>query len=146
MPDFNIVHSFTERLNIFNYIENMDEGQNIPLNIAFRGIIDDNNKIENRLLFKVYYDVESINFPIALNWVGVFVLQFDEKPDVSIDDLFGDENIQNELDSYMMMLSRNLVGNLPSFAEIMENKKWIFHMNQISVWKNSTMIFAFKIW
>ena len=23
MPDFNIVHSFTERLNIFNYIENM---------------------------------------------------------------------------------------------------------------------------
>ena len=27
MPDFNIVHSFTERLNIFNYIENMDEGQ-----------------------------------------------------------------------------------------------------------------------
>lgn len=123
MPDFNIVHSFTERLNIFNYIENMDEGQNIPLNIAFRGIIDDNNKIENRLLFKVYYDVESINFPIVLNWVGVFVLQFDEKPDVSIDDLFGDENIQNELDSYMMMLSRNLVGNLPSFAEIMENKK-----------------------
>ena len=123
MPDFNIVHSFTERLNIFNYIENMDEGKNIPLNIAFRGIIDDNNKIENRLLFKVYYDVESINFPIALNWVGVFVLQFDEKPDVSIDDLFGDENIQNELDSYMMMLSRNLVGNLPSFAEIMENKK-----------------------
>ncbi|WP_410319618.1 hypothetical protein [Methanobrevibacter sp.] len=123
MPDFNIVHSFTERLNIFNYIENMDGGQNIPLNIAFRGIIDDNNKIENRLLFKVYYDVESINFPIVLNWVGVFVLQFDEKPDVSIDDLFGDENIQNELDSYMMMLSRNLVGNLPSFAEIMENKK-----------------------
>ena len=123
MPDFNIVHSFTERLNIFNYIENMDEGQNIPLNIAFRGIIDDNNKIENRLLFKVYYDVESINFPIVLNWVGVFVLQFDEKPDVSIDDLFGDENIQNELDSYMIMLSRNLVGNLPSFAEIMENKK-----------------------
>ena len=50
MPDFNIVHSFTERLNIFNYIENMDEGQNIPLNIAFRGIIDDNNKMENRLL------------------------------------------------------------------------------------------------
>ena len=50
MPDFNIVYSFTERLNIFNYIENMDEGQNIPLNIAFRCIIDDNNKMENRLL------------------------------------------------------------------------------------------------
>ena len=51
------------------------------------------------------------------------IVKISEVLNISIDDLFEDENIQNELDSYMMMLSRNLVGNLPSFAEIMENKK-----------------------
>ncbi len=123
MQDLNIVHSFTERLNISNYIENIDKGQNIPLNISFRGVIGNNHKLENSILFKVYYDVESVNFPIALNWVGVFVIQFDEKVDVTIDDLFKNESIIKELNSYMEMLSRNLAGNLPSFSEIMENKK-----------------------
>lgn len=43
MQDLNIVHSFTERLNISNYIENIDKGQNIPLNISFRGFINNNS-------------------------------------------------------------------------------------------------------
>lgn len=123
MLDFNIVLSFTERLNISNYIENINNGQNIPLNVSFRGFISENDKLENSILFKVYYDVESLKFPIALNWVGVVILQFNNKPDVTVDELFNDENIQHELDGFIKMLSRNLIGNLPSFAEIMENKK-----------------------
>ena len=123
MLNFNIVLSFTERLNISNFLENIDPGQNIPLNVSFRGTIGENTNLENSILFKVYYDVESLKFPIALNWVGVFVLQFEEEPNVTIDDLFNDEIIQNELDNFMEMLSRNLIGNLPSFSEIMENKQ-----------------------
>lgn len=88
------------------------------MNISFRGNIEENDKEENNILFKVYYDLESSKYPIVLNWVGVFVLQFDEKPDVSVNDLFKDEKLQKQLDNFIEMLSRNLVGKLPSFSEM----------------------------
>lgn len=122
MSDFEIILSFTEKLNISNYIEH-GKNQSIPLNVSFRGFISENNKLKNSILFKVYYDIDSIEFPISLNWVGVFVLQFDDEPNVTVDDLFKNENIQNELDSFIQLLSRNLAGNLPSFSEIMENRR-----------------------
>ena len=88
------------------------------MNISFRGNIEENDKEENNILFKVYYDFESSKYPIVLNWVGVFVLQFDEKPDVSVNDLFKDEKLQKQLDNFIEMLSRNLVGKLHSFSEM----------------------------
>ena len=78
MLNYKIILSYTEKLNIFNYLENINENQNIPMNISFRGVIDENNKLENSIIFKVYYDVESSKYPIVLNWVGAFVLQFSE--------------------------------------------------------------------
>ena len=79
MVNYKIILSYTEKLNIFNYLESINEDQNIPMSISFRGFIDENDKLENSILFKVYYDVESSKYPIVLNWVGVFVLQFDEE-------------------------------------------------------------------
>lgn len=116
--NYKIVLSYTEKLNIFNYLENIEKDQNIPMNISFRGNIEENDKEENNILFKVYYDLESSKYPIVLNWVGVFVLQFDEKPDVSVNDLFNDEKLQKQLDYFIEMLARNLVGKLPSFSEM----------------------------
>ena len=118
MLNYKIVLSYTEKLNIFNYLENIEMDQNIPMSIGFRGFIEENDKLENSILFKVYYDVESSKCPIVLNWVGVFVLQFDEKPDVTVEDLFNDENLQKELDIFIGILARNLVGKLPSFSEM----------------------------
>ena len=92
------------------------------MNIAFRGFIEENDKLENSILFKVYYDVESSRYPIVLNWVGVFILQFDEKADVSVDDLFGDKKLQEQLDNFIEILARNLVGKLPSFTEMIGGK------------------------
>ena len=92
------------------------------MNISFRGVIDENNKLENSIIFKVYYDVESSKYPIVLNWVGAFVLQFNEKPNVSVNELFKDEKLQKQLDSFIEILSRNLVGKLPSFTEMIGEK------------------------
>ena len=116
--NYKIVLSYTEKLNIFNYLENIEKNENIPMNISFRGNIEENDKFENSIFFKVYYDLESSKYPIVLNWVGVFVLQFDEKPDVSVNDLFEDEKLQKQLDYFIEMLARNLVGKLPSFSEM----------------------------
>lgn len=118
MLNYNIILSYTEKLNIFNYLENIEEDQNIPMSIAFRGFIDENDRLENSISFKVYYDVESSKYPIVLNWVGVFVLQFDEKPNVTVDELFKDEKLQEQLDNFIEILARNLVGKLPSFSEM----------------------------
>ena len=122
MLNYKIILSYTEKLNIFNYLESINENQNIPMNISFRGVIDENNKLENSIIFKVYYDVESSKYPIVLNWVGAFVLQFNEKPNVSVNELFKDEKLQKQLDSFIEILSRNLVGKLPSFTEMIGEK------------------------
>lgn len=122
MLNYKIILSYTEKLNIFNYLENINENQNIPMNISFRGVIDENNKLENSIIFKVYYDVESSKYPIVLNWVGAFVLQFSEKPNVKVNELFKDEKLQKQLDSFIEILSRNLVGKLPSFTEMIGGK------------------------
>ena len=118
MLNYEIILSYTEKLNIFNYLENIEMDQNIPMSISFRGFIEENDKLENSILFKVYYDVESSKYPIVLNWVGVFVLQFDEKPDVTVEELFKDEKLQKQLDNFLEILARNLVGKLPSFSEM----------------------------
>ena len=122
MLNYKIILSYTEKLNIFNYLESINENQNIPMSISFRGVIDENNKLENSIIFKVYYDVESSKYPIVLNWVGAFVLQFNEKPNVSVNELFKDEKLQKQLDSFIEILSRNLVGKLPSFTEMIGEK------------------------
>ena len=116
MLNYKIILSYTEKLNIFNYLESINEDQNIPMSISFRGFIDENDKLENSILFKVYYDVESSKYPIVLNWVGVFVLQFYEN--VTVDELFKDEKLQEQLDNFIQILARNLVGKLPSFTEM----------------------------
>ena len=118
MLDYKIILSYTEKLNIFNYLENIEMNQNIPMSIGFRGFIEENDKLENSILFKVYYDVESSKCPIVLNCVVVFILQFDEKPDVTVEELFNDKNLQKELDVFIGILARNLVGKLPSFTEM----------------------------
>lgn len=123
MINYKIILSYTEKLNIFNYLENIEKDQNIPMNISFRGNIEETTKFENTILFKVYYDVESLKYPIVLNWVGVFVLEFDEKPDVSVNDLFNDEKLQKQLDYFIDILARNLVGKLPSFTEMIGDNK-----------------------
>ena len=118
MLNYEIILSYTEKLNIFNYLENITEDQNITMSIAFRGFVDENDKLENSIIFKVYYDVESSKYPIVLNWVGVFILQFDEKPNVTVDDLFKDEKLQEQLNNFIEILAKNLVGKLPSFSEM----------------------------
>ena len=122
MLNYNIISHYTEKLNIFNYLEIIEKDQNIHMDIGFRGSIKENNKLDNSILFKVYCDIESPQNPIVLNWVGVFILQFDERPNINVDDLFNDKNIQNQLDDVMTMLSQNLIGDLPSFSQIAENK------------------------
>ena len=52
MLNYNIILSYTEKLNIFNYLENIEEDQNIPMSIAFRGFIDENDRLENSISFK----------------------------------------------------------------------------------------------
>lgn len=118
MLNYNIILSYTEKLNIFNYLENIELEENIPMSIGFRGVIEENEKLDNSILFRVYYDVESSKFPIVLNWVGVFVLQFEEEPEVSVEELFNDKKLQKNLDLFSEMLARNLVGKLPSFSEM----------------------------
>lgn len=118
MLNYDIILSYTEKLNIFNYLENIEMDQNIPLSVAFRGVIEENDKLDNSILFKVYYDIESSKYPIVLNWVGVFVLQFDEEPNVNVEELFNDKKLQKQLDLFSEMLARNLVGKLPSFTEM----------------------------
>ena len=118
MLNYKIILSYTEKLNIFNYLESITEDQNIQMSVSFRGVIDENDKLENSIIFKVYYDVESSKYPIVLNWVGVFILQFDEKPNVTVEELFNDERLQEQLDNFIKILARNLVGKLPSFSEM----------------------------
>lgn len=48
----------------------------------------------------------------------VFVLQFDETPNVTVDELFKDEKLQEQLDIFIELLARNLVVKLPSFSEM----------------------------
>ena len=118
MLKYNIILRYTEKLNIFNYLEDIDMDQDIPLSIGFRGFIEETDKYDNSILFKVYYDAESSKLPIVLNWVGVFVLQFDEEPNVTVKELFNDEKLQKELNLFIEIFARNLVGKLPSFTEM----------------------------
>ena len=124
MFEFKITKVYSEKLTIYNFLEGNEKNQNIPLNISYRGFIENDKFDENILKFKVYFDVESLNFPISLNWVGVFILEFDSYPTViNVEDLFEDKNIQECLNKFIKQFSMNLIGKLPSFTEMMENKK-----------------------
>ena len=54
--------------------------------------------------------------------MGLFVLQFDETPNVNVDELFKDKKLQEQLDNFIEILARNLVGKLPSFSEMIGGK------------------------
>lgn len=124
MFEFEIIKAYSEKLTIYNFLEINEKNQNIQLNISYRGFIENSKFDENNLKFKVYYDAESINFPISLNWVGVFILEFDTYPnEINVEDLFEDKSIQECLNKFIKQFSMNLVGRLPSFTEMMETKK-----------------------
>lgn len=122
MVTFDIIEFYTEKLTLFNYTESFEKDKNIPLNIAFRGIVEKYDEDENKIIFKVYYDLESTRFPIVLNWVGVFLLKFDgEFDDITDKLLFEDDNIQQKLNKVIDQFSINLDGKLPSFTKMMED-------------------------
>ena len=125
MVNFDIIQVYTEKLTIFNYYEYFGNDENIPLNIGFRGWIEKYGEEKNKIIFKVYYDVESTKFPIVLNWVGVFLLNFDDEPEnITEKELFENEDIQQQLNKFIDQFSTNLVGKLPSFTEMMVDNKW----------------------
>lgn len=115
---FDIKTFYTEKLNITNHIDVLDNDTNIKMNINMKGVFQDTDKWDDCVLFKVYYDVESEKAPISLNWVGVFVLKFInqlDNYDVNVEEIFYDENIKQILNEFIKQFSLNLRGELPYF-------------------------------
>lgn len=115
--DYKIKKLYTESLNTSFFPEFLKDDK-VGLIVNFNtSIIPKNEKI---FLLKIVYSVTTNKAPVYLNWVGVCILEFEDKclEKINSDNLLNDPVIKEFLDEVVNNLSFFISGNLPKLSDI----------------------------
>lgn len=122
MMSFEIQGCYCEKLNISQYLSSIEEGTTININVDFKTKLHKMN--DNNFIFKIFYLLESDYVPIALNWVGVVLIETEgESTELDKEVLLENEDIKKFIDASISQLSSFFQGTLPTFDMIKENIK-----------------------
>lgn len=119
--DYQIINLYTERLDLSSF-KNRFEGENIESMAKFNTSIIP-PKTGNLYTFLIEFSLRAVNNPVALEWVGVGILEYEGVNQLTEDILLDDESIVEFVNESLDKISFLLGGKLPNVINEIKMKK-----------------------